>query len=319
MEVIALDIGGTNTRIALVDINEKPVIKKEKIYVTRNVKNVESLIKKFNKNAENAGIGFAGPIMSHKAKLTNADLKIDARELKKKTGLKKIYLMNDFYANGVGSRFVEKKDEYVINKGRGFKNNVSIVVGAGTGLGKSIIIEDTVYPCEPGGTTLTIEDIDDYALFDYFKIKYRRIPIYEDVLSGNGLIDIYDHLEIKSNLKTNLKIRGLIKKEPYYKAQVITRYSSKDKLCDMTLQIFTKFYGRFIRDSCLNLLSSKVYLIGGISMAIKPYLKKYFMQEFLNNQRYQKLLKKVNISLIENMDIGLIGAAAVAGGLAESH
>jgi glucokinase len=142
-----------------------------------------------------------------------------------------------------------------------------------------------------------------------------RMPIYEDVLSGNGLLDIYSHLEIKSNLPTNMKIRALLKEEPYYKAQVITKYSSKDKLCNMTLQIFTKFYARFVRDSCLNLLSSKVYLVGGIALAIKPYLNKYFMEEFLNNQRYEKILKKVNISLVKNLDIGLIGAGAVAGNL----
>ena len=317
MEVIGIDVGGTNTRIALVEIKKRPKIIKEKTYLTNEVKRISSLINSFKKKPQAIGIGFAGPIISHKAKLTNADLKIDTKEIKKNTNVEKIYLMNDFYANGVGSKYIKKSDEIIINEGKGFKNNVSIVVGAGTGLGKSLIIDGNVYPCEPGGTTLTIENIDDYALFDFLKIKYRRMPIYEDVLSGNGLLDIYEHLEIKSNLKTNIKIRRLIKKEPFYKAKVITKYSSNNELCDLTLQIFTKFYARFIRDTCLNLLSSKVYLVGGISVAIKPYLKKYFMEEFLNNQRYAKLLNKVHISLIKNLDIGIIGAGAVAGGLSK--
>ena len=315
MKVLSLDIGGTNSRIALVEIDKKPIIKKEKTFLTRNVKSVVSLINSFDKKTEVAGIGFAGPVFGHKAKLTNANLNINTLEIKKQTNVKKIYLVNDFYAVGVGTKFMEKAELFSINKGSGFKNNVSMAVGAGTGLGKSLIIDNKVYACEPGGTTLTIEDIDDYALFDFFKIKYRRMPIYEDVLSGKGLIDIYNHLEIQSNLKTNMKIRKLITKEPYYKAQVITKYSSSDKLCDMTLQIFTKFYARFIRDSCLNLLSSDVYLVGGIALAIKPYLEKYFMSEFLNNERYKKILKKVNISLVKNLDIGLIGAGAVAGEL----
>ena len=87
-----------------------------------------------------------------------------------------------------------------------------------------------------------IENIDDYALLDYLRSKYNDEVYYEDVISGRGLLDIYDHLEIKSNLEMNMKIRKLIKEEPVNKAKLITKYSSKDKLCDMTLRIFTKFY-----------------------------------------------------------------------------
>jgi glucokinase len=170
MDVLSLDIGGTNTRIALVEIDKYPIIKKEKSLLTKKVKSVSSLINSFNsKKLEVAGIGFAGPIMSHKAKLTNADLSINSAEIKKNTSLKNIYLINDYYAIGVGSKFMKKSDLHVINQGSGFRNNVSMTIGAGTGLGKSLIIENKVYPCEPGGTTLTIENIDDYALFDFSK------------------------------------------------------------------------------------------------------------------------------------------------------
>jgi len=164
-------------------------------------------------------------------------------------------------------------------------------------------------------TSLGIEDIDDYALLDFLKSKYPEQIYYEDIVSGRGLLNIYDHLEIKSNLKINMKIRKLIKKEPVHKAQVITKYSSKDKLCHMTLSIFTKFYARFVRDSALNLISSKVYLVGGISSAIKPYLKKYFVKEFLRHRSHKSLLKRVHVAVILNQDVGLIGSGAMAGNL----
>ena len=83
----------------------------------------------------------------------------------------------------------------------------------------------------------------------------------------------------------------------------------------MTLRIFTKFYARFVRDSALNLISSEVYLVGGISEAIKPYLKKFFLKEFLKHRTYSSMLKKVKLSVILNEDVGLIGAGAVAGKL----
>ncbi len=312
--ILALDVGGTNTRIAFLEIKDKkPVIKKYHHTLSNNIKNINHFISDFNKGvAKTCCIGFAGPVIGNKAKLTNADLSVDLADIKKKTKLKDVTLINDFHAIGYGVSFLKKSDFLVLNRGKGFNNNVEMVVGPGTGLGKAYIINNQVYPCEGGLTTLAVGDIEDYALLDYLKDKYGSQVYYEDVISGNGLIDIYDHLEIKTNMEINLKIRNLIKAEPVNKAKLITEHSSKDKLCDMTLRIFTKFYARFVRDSALNLISSKVYLAGGISSAIQPYLKRYFVEEFLSHRRYTSLLKKVNVLVILNQDVGLIGAGAVA-------
>ncbi|MFH2021270.1 MAG: ROK family protein [archaeon] len=315
--VLGLDIGGTNSRIALIDVNEGvPSIKKHKTLPTSDIKDVSKLILGFEKNIQSIGIGFAGPIMGNKARLTNAKLSIDVPQIKKKTGAKNIRLLNDFQANGYGLRYLGKKDMLVLNKGvKAKENSVEMVVGPGTGLGKAYILNDKVYPCEGGLTTVGIEDIDEYALFDYIKRKLNNEVYYEDIVSGRGLIDIYDHLEIKSNLELNMTFRKKIKAEPVKKATLIVKFSSQDKLCDMTLRIFTKFYARFVRDSALNIISSKVYLVGGISEAIIPYLKKYFTKEFLKHRTYSDLLQRVNVYVVKRQDIGLIGAGAAAAGL----
>jgi glucokinase len=316
MPVLGLDIGGTHSRIALIEIKTRPVITKKKKVLTKDIKDLSKFINDFNTDAERACVGFAGPIFGNKAELTNADLSIDLRKLRKKTNLK-IDLINDFHAAGYGVPFLRKKDFLVLNKGSRMRSNVRMV-GPGTGLGKSYIIDNEAYPTEAGHTTLGVEDIEDYALLDYLKGKYSDTIYYEDVLSGRGLLDIYDHIEIKSNLEVNMKIRKLIRKEPVYKAKIITKYSKQDKLSDMTLRIFTKFYARFVRDSCLNLISSQVFLVGGISEAIRNYLKKDFIKEFTKHRKYSKLLKKIHVSVILNHDVGLIGAGALAGDLIEN-
>jgi len=313
MEVLGLDIGGTNARIALIEIkNNNPEIIKKKSVLVKDIKDVSNFINSFNHKVETACIGFAGPIVENSAKLTNADLKINLNKIKKNTNLKDVRLVNDFHASGHGVDFIKKSEMFTINEGKKFDNTVRLITGPGTGLGKVYFIRDHVYPCEPGWTTPGIQGIDEYSLVDYLKHKYDRHIFYEDLISGKALIDIYDHIEIKSDLETNMKIRSLIKDEPVHKAKVLIKYSSKYKLCDMTLRSFTKFYARYVRDSCLSLLTSKVYLVGGISSAIKPYLKKFFMKEFLNHPVYSNLLKRVNIILITNEDIGLIGAGAIA-------
>ncbi len=314
VNVLALDVGGTNIRIARIEIkNKKPIIKKQKQFMTNDVNSLSVVINAFRDKEEVACIGFAGPIIEKEAKLTNANLKINIDTLKKETGLKEINVINDFHAVGYGVPFLKKSEFYVLNPGKGFNNNVEMVVGPGTGLGKAYIINSKVYPCEGGLTTIGIDGIEEYALQDYMKHKYESQVYYEDVVSGRGLTDIYDHLEIKTNTELNMKIMKLIKEEPVNKAKLITQYSSKDKLCDLTLQIFTKFYARFVRDSALNLISSKVYLAGGITASIQPYLKKYFIEEFLRHRVYSSMLKKVHIAVILNTNVGLLGAGAVAG------
>jgi glucokinase len=316
-EVLALDIGGTNARIASIVIKDnKPIIRKQKVQFTKDVVSLAAYIKAFGHNSNDMCIGFAGPIMGNRAKLTNGTMNIDVSTLKKETKIENIRLINDFQANGYGLKYLTREDLLVINNGKGVPNNeVEMVVGPGTGLGKAYFMDGKVYPCEGGLTCVGIEDIDDYALVDYIRKKVDGQIYYEDLVSGRGLIDIYDYLEIKNNMELNMGLRRQIKEEPIHKAMLLVRHSSKDKLCDMTLRIFVEFYARFVRDSALNLISSKVYLVGGISEAIAPYLKKHFQKEFLNHRMYSGILKQIHVSVVLRQDLGLIGAGAVAGGL----
>ncbi|MEK6917001.1 MAG: glucokinase, partial [Nanoarchaeota archaeon] len=232
---------------------------------------------------------------------------------KKDTKLKNIKLVNDFYANAASLPFIKKSDVFVLNKGSKTNKN-KMIIGPGTGLGKAYSLNSRVYPSEGGLTIIGIEDIEDYALIDYFKKKIRDIVYYEDILSGRGLSNIYEYLEINSNLLPDSKIRKIIidKKN---KPELITENYKKDKLSEMTIDIFVKFYARYTRDSALNILCSEVYLAGGISNSLKEPMKKDFMKEFAMHRHYKNLLKKIGVSVITNSDIGLIGAGAIAAGL----
>ena len=292
-KVLALDIGGTNSRIALIEFNKnKYKFLDEKIYPTKNINKFEDIFSYFGHNAESACIGFAGPVTGNKAKLTNANLSIDVKRLKKKTGIKKISLINDFHANGYCINYLKKKDTLSLNKGS-LKNNVIMVIGPGTGLGKAYVINDIPYPCESGQTTLGIENEDEYKILKHLNKKNKYV-YYENVLSGKGISELYEFYSGKKNI------------DP----RIIT--DLKDKNAKKTLSTFTKFFARFTRDSALSLISCEVYLMGGITTAIPDYLKREFMTEFLKHRNYTHLLKKIKVKAVLNKDAGLIGAGVHA-------
>ncbi|MBD3204170.1 ROK family protein [Candidatus Woesearchaeota archaeon] len=310
--VLSMDIGGTNCRIGI--FKNKRIIRK-KYYPTKKIKNfskkVSGYLKKNSKyKIKKAGIGFAGPIIGNIAELTNADLKINRKKLEKQLNLK-ITIINDFHALGYGISLLKKKDLFEISKPK-FKNDIKMVVGPGTGLGKAYIVHKLVFPGEGGQTLIGIEDIHDYALVDYLTKEFGKPVYYEDVLSGRGIINLYKHLAIKTSYKRNHKAGEKIKKKLLKSAEMVTKYSSKDELCDITLKEFTKYFARFTRDSALHLIPCRIYLSGGISPEIKKYIKKYFIKEFTKHRSYSDLLKKIGISVILNTDTGLLGAGFAA-------
>ncbi|MFH0876050.1 MAG: ROK family protein [archaeon] len=313
MAVLSMDVGGTNFRLAVID--KKKLLTIESV-LTKEIKDPVKLIKNFlakhtKYKIKKCGIGFAGPIIENKATLTNAGITLDKKILEKELKLK-ITFVNDFQAIGYGLKLLDKKDFFSLNK-TDMKSKVNMVVGPGTGLGKAYIINEIVFASEGGHTILDIEDIHDYSLRDYLKSNLHREQIYhEDVVSGRGLIALYKHLAITSQLNRSQRAGKEIINHEYKTADMITKYAPKDPLCDLTLKEFTKYYARFVRGSALHLIPSHIYLCGGISPIIKEYLKKYFMREFVNHCMYSGLLKNMNVSIVMNTNVGLIGAGNIA-------
>ncbi len=310
--VLSLDIGGTNSRIALV--NGKGIIEKQSI-LTKDIGDVERFITDFlarqkGKKITHFGIGFAGPITGSSAYLTNANLRINKPALEKKLKVK-IKLINDFQAIGYGIKLLKKQDLLHINRTK-FSNKVNLILGPGTGLGKTYLIHDIAFASEGGHTLFGIDDIHDYGVMDFLKKQIQGEVYHEDIVSGRGLIQLYKYLAIKSQSNRNQKAGERIIENKINTAEMITDYSSKYELCNETLQLFTKYYARFARDSALHLIPSHIYLAGGISPAIKEHVKKHFMKEFVSHRLYSPLLKKINVSIILNTDVGLLGAARYA-------
>lgn len=318
--ILAIDVGGTKTRFALCRKNKSIKFFLLKTYDSKKIKNFRNIMREFLEETkrkykikiDEASIAVAGPVSGNKAKLTNLKIMIDAKELIKNTGLKKINLINDFAAICRSISFLKRKHLLVLKRGRG-KRKVRVVIGAGTGLGMAAIINGKIVASEGGHVDVAAENDFEWALLNYLRRNACRgkWPDYESVVSGPGIINIYRFLRKIRYAKQAPRIKKELEMARD-KAAAISEFAikNKDKCCKAALDIFVRFYARFARFAALTFLANEVYIAGGIAPKIIKKLKDGdFVKEFKKSYKMEKILKEANIFVIMNENAGLIGAA----------
>ncbi|BBB33207.1 glucokinase [Thermotomaculum hydrothermale] len=146
MKILALDIGGTNTKIALANKNgnfEKgyPVVEKTKPPIENFL---SEIFEKYLNNAEKIGISIASNVNSKGVVVNSTNLEIPKNFplkefVERKTG-KECRVINDGNASAIA---VSNIDEF-----KQFKNIVSVTLG--TGIGGGIILNGKVLTSKTG-------------------------------------------------------------------------------------------------------------------------------------------------------------------------
>ncbi|MGV8171497.1 MAG: ROK family protein, partial [Candidatus Woesearchaeota archaeon] len=279
---LVADVGGTKTAIAILDSEGNILIKK--IYISREIKNFTDTLLQFMHQPEckqykikDSCIGVAGQVNAERnyARLTNLEWTIDVHNILIRTPLHKVILLNDFEAIGFGIDIL-KQENYIelTNIGRRPEGTIA-VIGAGTGLGMSILTREGnkhfPIPSEGGHVSLPILSNDTLDLkLQSFLINKNRYKDAEDIVSGRGIVNIYDFL-MTQKIKHNNKIKLLIKNSPNKeKPALITKYALEDRdaLCMRTLELFIKYYSRIARNLALTTLCSEMIIAGGIAPKI---------------------------------------------------
>ena len=323
--ILAGDVGATNCNLGIFGLKGKfPKLLVSFHFKSKKLKNLHGPI---NLVLDYAGkekkiliskccLGIAG-VLSYKkdyVKLTNASLQISLNELYKKTSLLKIILMNDFEAVGYGISMIPRKDIKTIKKGTKIVNAPIVVIGAGTGLGKTIMYyaeKKKIYipmPSEIHHADFPAQDKAEMELAGFIK-KHRRIKNVSngDVLSGDGLENIYLFLRKAGKFKKTKIIAQIDKSKN--KPELISKYGKEEPICRKTFEIFKMAYARFAKNCALDALSfNGVYIAGGIAPKNKDIFDYKFIEEFEKSNKMSQVLKKIPIYLVLNYDAGLLGA-----------
>ena len=325
--ILAGDIGGTKTRLALYELSGGQLIRKEvRQYESRAFERFRDIVRKFKTELQvslTAGcIGVPGPVIGGAVKATNLPWSISESELAQETGVRSVRLVNDLAATTASLPCLSPEDLLTIHPGRpGLSSGVFAVVAPGTGLGQGFLhVVDGVphvAASEGGHADFAPTTEIEIELLRWLINKYQRVS-YERVLSGPGLVNIYSFLkETGFAAETAAVAKALADDDP---AAVISRFGldGTDVLCSKSLDIFASVLGAQAGNLVLTLMaSSGVYLGGGIPPKILPKITSgILIASYLSKGRLSKIVAATPLHLIRDDHAALLGAAFLASKLA---
>lgn len=262
-------------------------------------------------------IGAAGPVSPGReyCQLTNAPIEINSQELKKALNLTCMVLANDFETIGYGISRVAQDQVVKVYNGVPLDRANKVIIGAGTGLGASILYWDcgkkrySTVMSEGGHADCSMQNKTEFELLEFIKTSENRSSSisWEDILSGAGIKRIYRFFSSRNSAAPHHWTLGDTGPEP----DEIFKSKDLDEHSRATYDLYTKMYARFAKSSALVALSrGGLYIAGGIAAHNVPLFEsETFTSEFLNCGKQQALLRTIPIYVIADYNVSLYGAA----------
>jgi len=320
--VLAGDVGGTNARLATVELNGRTArIAQQNRYPSGDYPGLTPIVHSFCEGIasrpDRACFGIACPVVGDDCTASNLPWTINARKLAAEIGIPRTTIINDFVAVGYGIELLGPSDLATLQEGTPVPQGPIALIGAGTGLGQGFLLWEgdhyRVLPSEGGHSDYAPHTELQTGLLQYLRQQFDRVS-WERLLSGAGIVNVYRYLLASGAAPEQPTVRDEMEKED--PATVITRHAlaRTDGLCDQALDLFCQILGAQAGNLALTVISTGgVYLAGGIAPRIAERLKNGpFLTAFRAKGRMSELLSRIPVHVIMNPNVGLLGAAAVA-------
>jgi glucokinase len=341
MTVLAGDIGGTNSRFALYDVQPGAVPRPlfERTYPSGSHHSLDDIADQFlmdaavklegrvgrGKGIRTACIAVAGPVENNICRATNLPWTVDGRSLATRLGIERVRLVNDFHAAALGVSGVSPDWLAPLGGSPPQRRGPIAVLGAGTGLGAAFLLWSSgdnayqVVPSEGGHMDFAPRTPLEVGLLQYLGNKYGRVSC-ERVLSGRGLVDLFTFLSLEPAcgvlIRPETSAALAAPSSMTDPAAVISErgLSGADPICEMSLALFSSVLGAVAGNLALAILpTGGVFVAGGIAPRLLAYLQKgLFREAFDRKGRLHTLLEGLPAFVVTHPHIGLVGAATAA-------
>ena len=319
--LIAGDIGGTKTLLALYDAERgprRPLAEAE--FASARYEGLERMVEEFlgqhGAKARAACFDVAGPVIDGRARLTNLPWVVEEKALCSRLDLGSTTLLNDLQAIAHAVPHLQADELRTIKPGQAQARGAKAVIAPGTGLGEAFLVwGGSAYiacPSEGGHVDFAPGDELQTEMLGYLRARYARVG-YERVCSGMGLPNIYDFLRDSGRAPESpalaAELTHATDRTPLI-VQAALREPDGDALCALTLRCFVSILGAEAGNLALKVLATGgVYIGGGIAPRLLPQLEDgAFAQAFVNKGRFAGMLEGIPVHVIVTR-AALLGAA----------
>ena len=289
---LLIDLGGTNVRHAFFINNALSKISKEKISDKEFIPFITKLLNGAESKIEYLVIAAAGPNNQGFINLTNRNLLINSSELEAALNLKKCLLLNDWEAVAFSLSEMEKKS-FLSIKSNVPSNKNTLLIGPGTGLGVTLIIDDQIIPTEFGNVLSTTK-----SMMESFGIeRSEKFLSLENILSGPGIEMLYEE-------KFGKKLSS---------EKIITLALERNEDALFIVNNFLKTLISIIDDLVLSFTCKRVILGGAILNSLKSILTSEKILSYFSsriNPKYSQLIEEVQVDLLLEDEPGIFGCLA---------
>jgi glucokinase len=262
---LVTDVGGTNTRVSLT-LGTRLLENTTEIFQNRGAGSLEIILSQYlarqsKPDIDGICVAVAGPVAQDTAEMTNISWTIDLDQLKKVSGAPTAGLLNDLQAQGYALSSLEDANvKHLFGPETANRDQRMLVCGIGTGFNIAQFIPTSygsiVPPAEAGHTRIPVRTELERWIVDQI-MDDKGFASVEHILSGKGLTLL------------NSYICPEVPRTP----QEVIRDAHNDPRARDVVDCMIGFAGSIFGDLALTTLPiGGIYLIGGVSRAIAPFI-----------------------------------------------
>jgi glucokinase len=320
--ILAGDIGGTKTNVALFEQDELGTPLAQRSFPSGKYDSLETIISEFvaehRPQLTHACFGIAGPVKDGQVKTPNLKWIVDGQTLAATLNLERVGLINDLEATAYGIEGLGASQLHALNEGREEHGAHRALIAAGTGLGMAGLFYDGRHyrplASEGGHIDYAPRTALEHELLNYMRDKIGGRVSYERVLSGPGLFNIYNFLRDGKHAAEPDWLAEQIKAGDGSAAVSQAGLSGKAELAVKALDLFADIYGSMAGNLALIMKATGgLYVGGGIAPKLIEKLKDgTFMRAFTDKGRMSALVSNIPVRVILDDKTALYGAARCA-------
>lgn len=302
------DIGGTNTRLALVGDG----VRWEwlQTYCNDDFDSLEDIVAAYleghDARPEAAAFAVAGPVRGGAVTLTNRGWRISEQALTRRFGLEHCRVVNDFSAVALGVPALAPADVECIGGGAADPAAPVAIVGPGTGLGVGALVPAAdggrVLVTEGGHASLAAGDERQDAIVSALRRRFGHVSA-ERAASGPGLVNLY---------RAIAELDGAHARELDAAQIGAAARAGDDAAAAEALAQFFRFLGAIAGDLALAYGAfGGIYIAGGIVPRYRDAFRRSdFRAAFEAKGRMRDYVRAIPAFLILHEEVELLGLAA---------